>query len=180
MEEEKRSKGRKVTPEEKALWASAMEGVTPLTEKERETPKQDIKVPALPLPEAPAPLQPVIPIGQVDILADEDAMTLDRRQAKKIRQGKVNIGARIDLHGLTEEKAYNTLLHAVDSAFHRKKRCLLVITGKGKSGQGMLVQRVPEWLRTSPFKQKIIRVTRALPEHGGGGAWYVFLRSGGS
>jgi DNA-nicking Smr family endonuclease len=53
---------------------------------------------------------------------------------------------------------------------------LLIITGKGSDGNGILKQQLPRWLETDILKSKILAMTPARPEDGGHGALYVLLR----
>ncbi|MEO0358755.1 MAG: Smr/MutS family protein, partial [Pseudomonadota bacterium] len=64
-------------------------------------------------------------------------------------------------------------------------RCVLVITGKGRAKldhgpiperAGVLRRSLPMWLRQPPLAQAILDVTPAHQKHGGGGAFYVYLR----
>ena len=62
---------------------------------------------------------------------------------------------------------------------------MLVVTGKGKDRDdggpipvrlGVLRHNVPQWLSTPPLAQIVLQVTEAHLKHGGGGAYYVYLR----
>jgi DNA-nicking Smr family endonuclease len=53
---------------------------------------------------------------------------------------------------------------------------LLVITGKGSGGEGVLRGGVPRWLASGEHAARILKVEAAQPRHGGGGAFYVLLR----
>jgi len=103
---------------------------------------------------------------------------LDRSTEQKIRKGKYPIDGRIDLHGLTQDEAYESLSKFIGSAWQEKKRCLLIITGKGSvsSGGGVLRQKLPLWLEGPIFKSKIIFSCPSHIKHGGLGAVYIFLK----
>jgi len=53
---------------------------------------------------------------------------------------------------------------------------LLVITGKGRGGEGALRRLVPHWLAGGEHGSRVLRATAARPQHGGEGALYVLLR----
>ena len=64
-------------------------------------------------------------------------------------------------------------------------RLLLIITGKGnkktvdefnRPKSGVLRSGVPEWLKSGPMSDAVLQVMQAHPKHGGGGAYYVYLR----
>ena len=77
------------------------------------------------------------------------ASGLDKQSSRKMRRGKINIQARLDLHGMKKKEAYTSLLDFLELAYEVGRRSVLVITGKGLSlnGEiGVLRQAVPKWL----------------------------------
>ena len=71
------------------------------------------------------------------------------------------------------------------SAYADGKRLVLVITGKGKERDdggpipvrfGVLRHQVPQWLALTPLSSAVLQITQAHDRHGGGGAYYVYLR----
>lgn len=92
--------------------------------------------------------------------------------------------ARLDLHGMTAERAHGALNGFIASSYHSGLRLVLIITGKGRAGNdfmsgdgghGILRRSVPHWLSMSPNRQRILQVTPAHRRHGGEGAFYVYL-----
>lgn len=95
----------------------------------------------------------------------------------------IHIHARLDLHGMNQDQAYDRLIVFIHNAYQKGHRCVLIITGKGlKSNEdwwqevGILKQQVPRWLNEEPLRSKINTHTTARPEHGGTGAIYVFIK----
>jgi len=116
---------------------------------------------------------------------------IDRRTKDKIKKGRMSIDGTLDLHGLSQVQAFSALQNAVMHGVAGQKRCLLVITGKGKTGlksedwssedwtcgqEGVLKRRTPQWLDTPPLAQHVLYYCDAKPMHGGTGALYVYLR----
>lgn len=110
---------------------------------------------------------------------------LDKKLARQMQRGKLKPDARIDLHGLTLDRAHTALTRFILSAQSSNKRLLLVITGKGKHRDdpgpipvrlGVLRHQVPEWLRLPPLSTAVQEITTAHASHGGAGAYYVYLR----
>ena len=101
---------------------------------------------------------------------------LDRRTAQRVVKGNFAIEGRIDLHGMTCDQAQMRLMHYVEQAYKYGKRAILVITGKGSDGRGVLKAEVPRWLNLPPLRQKILGFSHALPKDGGEGALYVLLK----
>ena len=102
--------------------------------------------------------------------------SLDKRTERQIRQGNIEIEARLDLHGLTQEKAYAALTRFVEAQSNRGCRRLLVVTGKGHRGESVLRANFPRWCAAQPLAEHILALRPAAPKHGGAGAWYVMLR----
>lgn len=93
----------------------------------------------------------------------------------------MGIDGRIDLHGLTQDKAFAALEQFLARHIQSGARCLLVITGKGRDAdsgthKGVLKQLVPEWISCGRFHPFILSVSPAKPKDGGSGAFYVLLR----
>ena len=116
----------------------------------------------------------------------------DRKKAKKIRSGQIEIEARIDLHGMRQSEAHAALRGFLVRAQGQGKRWVLVITGKGKAGlerdddapfdmtsnrdRGVLKRNVPRWLEEPDLRPLVVSYTSAAISHGGDGALYVHLR----
>lgn len=122
---------------------------------------------------------------------------LDRRLQLRLKRGQLPIEGRLDLHGLGREKARAALNAFVARQAALGRRCVLVITGKGRPDWqrpvwgadapevGVIRRALPAWLRDNPNKDHVLAFTPAQPRDGGAGAWYVLLRrrkdgSGGS
>lgn len=110
---------------------------------------------------------------------------LDGRTETKLRRGKMPIDGTLDLHGMRQEQAHAALEQFILGAHARDRRCLLLITGKGKSvraadvhdhAPGVLRQKVPQWLSLPPLKEKILKIVPAVQRHGGTGAFYIYLK----
>ena len=56
---------------------------------------------------------------------------------------------------------------------------MLVITGKGKEGQGVLRRNFLLWLESPGARRLVSGYAESHPKHGGAGAFYVFLRKAG-
>jgi DNA-nicking Smr family endonuclease len=152
---------------------------------------------ALPKPEKPqhSPLakEPVIEPGPTAIKTAArkapDLSTFDRSSARKIRIGRIDIEARVDLHGLRQSEAHAELRAFLFRCQSRGLRYVLVITGKGKAAnasersysgegeRGILKRNVPRWLEEPDVRSIVVSYTTAAIHHGGEGAIYVHLRS---
>ena len=116
-----------------------------------------------------------VPLGASDRKAAKQG-PVPQSHDKPVRRGRVDIDARIDLHGLTQIEARRELARAVMRTSKRGGRCLLVITGKGPRLEGILRSRLPGWLSDPDLRPFVTRYAPAHARHGGEGAWYIFLR----
>ncbi|MBR6730603.1 MAG: Smr/MutS family protein [Alphaproteobacteria bacterium] len=63
----------------------------------------------------------------------------------------------LDLHGLTLQDAYTTVLRFIALHFALSSKSVLIITGKGLKGEGKIKNEILFWLETDKFKEKISR-----------------------
>ncbi len=57
------------------------------------------------------------------------------------------------------------------------KRTILIITGKGNLGRGVLRENVPKWLAGAKFRLLISGYAESHAVHGGAGAIYIKITS---
>jgi DNA-nicking Smr family endonuclease len=157
---------RRLYPEERKVWNKVAKTVAPIRAKSakavpsREDFANMLRVPPS-LPQAPRGLP----------------QTLERNQDKKTRRGRVVINAKIDLHDMTLMQARPALSRAIIRASNRNHKCVLVITGKGLRGEGVLRRNFAAWIEAPDTRPLIATYAQAHIRHGGAGAWYVFLKS---
>ena len=68
-------------------------------------------------------------------LAHGEVAGVDRRTAERMKRGRMQVEARLDLHGLTQAEAHRALDAFVAASYDIGRRCVLVITGKGQGKQ---------------------------------------------
>jgi DNA-nicking Smr family endonuclease len=137
-----------------------------------------------------APALAEVPAPKPSRAAAPDLAHFDRNAARKIRGGRVEIEARVDLHGMRQHEAHAALKRFVMSCQSRGLRYVLIITGKGKAigsqaahigeaerERGVLKRNVPRWLEEPDLRAVVVSFTEAAVQHGGEGAIYVHLRS---
>lgn len=129
------------------------------------------------------PVHDVLP-GIADRVAAAPVI-MDKKAFQRLKRGRLLPEARIDLHGMTLDRAQPALTGFVLRAHAAGLRLVLVVTGKGKDRdtggpiplrQGVLRHAVPQWLGLPPLAGLILQITEAHQKHGGGGAYYVYLR----
>ncbi len=114
----------------------------------------------------------------------------DHNWQRKLRRGRIRPDGKIDLHGLSQDRAYDALNRYIDKAHKNGKRFILVVTGKGgvkspyghtshseyTQRRGILKTNVPRWLSQGELARRIVSYYTANEEHGGEGALYVILK----
>lgn len=117
--------------------------------------------------------------------AGAEPLRMDAKAHRRMTAGKLRPEGKLDLHGMTLDRAHPALHRFLMDAHGEGKRLVLVVTGKGKRKDqggpipertGVLRHQVPQWLRLPPLAALVLQVREAHRSHGGGGAYYVYLR----
>ena len=188
---------RHLSPEEADLWRSVARTARPLHNQPLHLPEPPPAPEPPPLAHAKPRLSPFL-LGEKHRAPEKRdlAPTLPERLGQaplrmdagthaKMTRGKLMPEARIDLHGMTLAEAHPELIHFILNAHSAGLRLVLVITGKGKRREdtgpipqrvGALRHQVPHWLHLPPLGAVVLQVSEAHLKHGGGGAYYVYLR----
>jgi len=103
-------------------------------------------------------------------------VTIEHKARRRLSRGHLEIEARLDLHGMTAAQAKAVLTQFIYHSVGRGLTWVLVITGKGVAGQGILRRELPLWCAQPPLSQSIVSFGPAAPSHGGDGAVYMRLR----
>ena len=119
----------------------------------------------------PLPASPAVPPHK-----GEGEKAIEPRRKHRIARERDPIGAHIDLHGLGQDQARATLERFVLEAWGEGLRAVLVITGKGLRGDGILRRMTPEWLAAAHLRHVVAGVSEAHRRHGGEGALYIALK----
>ena len=168
---------RRLGLEELRLWRTVASTVRPFAGR---------ALPPEPAPDAP-PAAPPAATAAVTAPASVRSAAAPRKpsaalhgiepnRARRIVQGREAIGARLDLHGLDQDQALATLEAFIARAHLEGHRAVLVITGQGRTGDGVLRRRAPEWLADPKLRGIVAGVSSADRRHGGEGALYVALK----
>lgn len=184
--------GRKLRPEEKALWDKVA------AKTDRLSGGSGIDMASLlPDPVQPRPLTETLGFAKSGFVpkkatlsaslspASAPSVAMDKRAFQNLKRGKLEPEAKIDLHGMTLDRAHPALIRFILASHGKGLRLVLVITGKGKSRGslgpiptqiGVLKHHVPQWLGMVPLRSVVMQMAPANVRHGGDGALYVYLR----
>lgn len=139
----------------------------------------------LPADDDPPP-EPAKPIARVRAAppASTPAQTKPRPAApphnrsgeKRVRRGKLDVGGSLDLHGHTQDSAPGAIARFLRAAQKHGATTVIIITGMGRGGEGVLKRRLPDWLASPDIRGLISGYAPAHRQHGGAGAFYVFVK----
>lgn len=177
---------RRLSPEERALWAKVAASVRPFVGRAAPPPpplepaSTDAPLPTFSREPRPAG-RPVAPARRPG-----PGETLDGGWDRRLARGLVAPDRGIDLHGHTLASAHSALEEALHDAVTSGARLLLVVTGKppGRAApgdqasprRGLIRAAIGDWLAVSPHAGDIAAIRNAHPRHGGAGALYVVIR----
>ena len=192
---------RGLTPEETELWDDVTRTVRPLRPGARRraavagaaakpdrgvidaSPQSPVPPISPPSPQPSGSLRPSPPRPPgISITHTPKPAPADRSGERRVRRGQVEIEAKLDLHGYTQDQAHAALIRFLFQAHARGFGAVLVVTGKGgvradgEAAPGVLKRRSPEWLAAPALRAIVSGVAAAHRRHGGSGALYVFLR----
>jgi DNA-nicking Smr family endonuclease len=184
-QEPPRPRKRVLSEEERALWESVAKHIKPLRKRPRPVKAQseDGQPAAKPVapPPSPRPIK-VAPVSKPDPPPSAPPLVrLGRRERSQLSRGRKEIDARLDLHGMTQTRAHQALSNFLRRAHADGLTFVLIITGKGRSGErdserGVLRRQVPHWLSLPEFRTLVVGFEEAHIGHGGEGALYVRIR----
>ena len=209
---QKRDKPGEQRPADDPLWQHATATIKPLRRVKARVPMVEppedsrrgapaasgSKAPASRLSEAsqhaaPAPTSTSKPTATLaprrsTISTPPPLAAFERRKARRIATGQLEIDARLDLHGARQSEAHGQLRAFLVDCAARGLTTVLIITGKGarmaasrddasdRPDYGVLRRMVPHWLADPDLRRLVVSHTGAAIKHGGDGALYVHLR----
>jgi DNA-nicking Smr family endonuclease len=95
---------------------------------------------------------------------------------RQLERNPRHLVAEVDLHGHNETSARDLMTRFILARHAEGGRSVLVVTGKGALGDGVLRRRAPDWLAQPPLREIVAGVSEAHRRHGGEGALYVALK----
>ena len=177
--------------EDRALWEKVTRSLTPLKSEKHNfaellnqdkkqsdvKPLKQNKVKVRTYGLGPAPKQPLPKTAKAHLELGQ-VVDVDKSTADKLKRGRMKVDATLDLHGMTQNKAYGALSDFIARAYDKGHRCVLVVTGKGiwREGGGVLKEQVPKWLNQPGNRTKILSISHAIQRDGGSGAIYVLIK----
>lgn len=176
-----------ISDDDRRIWARVTGTVAP--PRSRKAPRVAIDTPdAAPMPPAPPgksriPVRPAAPPPPPLLapFAPRPASlrapdVLEPRRQRRLSRERDPIEASLDLHGYGRFEAEDVLRAFLMSSRARGLRAVLVVTGQGRRGGGVIRASIVEWLHAPALRGVISGFAPAHRRHGGEGAIYVTLR----
>jgi DNA-nicking Smr family endonuclease len=169
---------RTLRPDELKLWSAVAATVRPAPGRIVPRPPSEPPSPtAAPPAPTPAKTHPVAPVHHRPKLPPREPDPVEPGRKRLLTRERVTVDARLDLHGLHYDRARAALRDFIARGRAQGWRHVLVITGKGPEGFGVLRQFTPVWLAEPGLREHVAGVSQAHRRHGGEGALYVALKA---
>jgi DNA-nicking Smr family endonuclease len=173
------SKKSTISPEELALFHQAMHDVKPLAHKKQKVKLATSKHKQITIETKDDESFPfketfdLLPVDKEDLISYKQIGVPDKT-LRKLRKGKYNVDAILDLHGLSVEKAKVAIQDFLLECIHREIEVALIIHGKGRHSEiPILKNKLNQWLRGIDL---ILAFCSAASSQGNRGAVYVLLK----
>jgi DNA-nicking Smr family endonuclease len=169
---------RPLRPEEVRLWAAVASTVRPAHGRTVPEPPAEPEAPTSPARSAkPSKASPPAPAGAArKPVPPPYPDRIEPNRYRRIARTGEAVEHRLDLHGYTQDRARAAVHGFIEYAHLSGARAVLIITGKGVQGDGVLRRYVPEWLAEPPSRGRVAGISPAERRHGGEGALYVALK----
>jgi DNA-nicking Smr family endonuclease len=157
-------RARGLTDADRALWADYASQLAPLRGRPG-FPAAVLPVAVLPAREAPAPpirLALAVQAGAprkvaLPLTVGDQPGGVDKATWRRFRTGKLMAARRLDLHGMTTQRAFHALVSFLRSAHAEQVRCVEVVTGRGSGEDGGVIRReFPHWLNLPEIRPLIL------------------------
>lgn len=172
-EENSRRYARRLSQAEAELWTTVTADVRPTRAHAKKPPqpppavKAPTSIASCLVSDRPPPPKP--PPRPIDI---------DPRTFTKIKRGRLEVDAKLDLHGMRQAEAQRCLTAFLRRCQANGARIAIIVTGKGltRDEGGVLRRVVPMWLEAPNLRDVVVGFGEAARHHGGEGALYVRIR----
>lgn len=151
------AKDRTLSPEERRHWRQEVG----LERKDPEAPSSTAATAA-----KASPFKRALP--PLEVLTGRDAT----RATKPYGRAQ----ATLDLHGMGKLDAYEAVRDFIADVYANGARHVAIITGKGRTSDGVLRTSLPHWLNEPGLRRMVGAITQASPDKGGSGVFHVLLK----
>jgi DNA-nicking Smr family endonuclease len=156
-----RPRARGLSEADRALWAEYATRLVPLPG--RAVGKKHLAPAAASPPAPPQPRAVVVAPAKAPrkivapLTVGDQPGGIDKATWQRFRTGKLAALRRLDLHGMTAQRAFHTLVSFLRSAHTDQVRCVEVVTGRGSGETGGVIRReFPHWLNLPEIRPLIL------------------------
>ena len=111
------------------------------------------------------------------VLKPNVTFSLDDKIKKQMKSNKLTFDAMVDLHGKTEIQAYEIIKDFIKDSYLNNLKNIIIITGKGSNGKGILKLKTPLWLKSEGLSEYVVGFETMPHSKGGEGALFVKLKN---
>jgi DNA-nicking Smr family endonuclease len=152
---------------DRAAWASFAGTIARLPGQRPPEP-----APATPVPPASARRRvepPSLPSRALAVLAiGATPAGVDSATWQRLRTGKLPAARKLDLHGMTAQRAFHALCSFLRAAHAERVRCVEVVTGRGSGeGGGVIRREFPLWLNLPEIRPLVLGAVYPHPANPG-------------
>lgn len=157
-------RSRGLTEADRDAWAAYARQLTPLPGR---------PVPPPPTTPAVLPPRPSLPAGRPvtappqPLAIGESGGGLDAASWQRLRSGKLAPERKLDLHGMTTQRAFHALLAFLRGAHADRVRCVEVVTGRGSGEGGTIRREFPLWLNLPDVRPLVLGAAHPHPANPG-------------
>jgi DNA-nicking Smr family endonuclease len=154
-------RARRLSEADQAIWADYAQRIAPLRGRVGVKPAE--ASPAKPTPPAP-PARPKFAAQASKPRMVATPLTvgtppggIDKATWQRFQSGKLLAVRRLDLHGMTAQRAFHALVAFLRTAHAEQARCVEVVTGRGTGEAGGVIRReLPHWLNLPEIRPLIL------------------------
>jgi DNA-nicking Smr family endonuclease len=168
-------RGPRLTEADRAAWAGFTRHMAPLSGRAEAAQPTSTAAPA-PLP-APRRVEAGARPGvaAVPLAIGSPPGGVDRATWQRFRTGRLAAARKLDLHGMTAQRAFHALTGFLRAAHAEGLRCVEIVTGRGgREGAGVIRREFPLWLNRPDIRPLVLGA--AHPHAANPGAVRLLLR----
>lgn len=116
-------------------------------------------------------------VTKLDFSNNLPRANISSQKAKPLHQFSINMDSIIDLHGLTQDQAFENLKNFLNASYNNNKKEVIIITGKGQvNSPGVIKLAVPRWLEYTELKRYVLGYSWIQDSLGGSGSIRVIIK----
>jgi DNA-nicking Smr family endonuclease len=165
-------RARALTEVDAAEWASFARRIVPLRGRRAVSPDPQAEAPLEVTAGQPhrVPRGPVSPARTAPLGIGGQPPGVDTATWQRFHRGQLGSARKLDLHGMTAQSAFAALRTFLRSAHADRVRCVEIVTGRGREGEGVLRRELPMWLNLPELRPLVLaaahpRTSSAMQAH---------------